>query len=81
MKYAVPKGVTAIYEGGKGYLVKDGMVEIPGDPVDWLKPVEEDPANFSSLKVEQLKELCAERGIEVPVGTKKAEIVALLSGE
>lgn len=39
MKYRVPEGVTAIYNNGRRYPVEEGIVEIPGEPVDWLKPV------------------------------------------
>jgi hypothetical protein len=39
MKYQVPKDVLTIYEKGKRYTAVDGIVEIPGEPVGWLKPV------------------------------------------
>ena len=34
--------------------------------------------DYQDLKVTQLKELCAERGIEVPKGAKKPDLIALL---
>lgn len=34
--------------------------------------------DYQDLKVTQLKELCAERGIEVPKGAKKSDLIALL---
>ncbi len=37
-------------------------------------------ADLGSLKVTQLRELAAERGIEVPAKANKAEIVELLEG-
>lgn len=44
------------------------------------EPVEEQETSqdLSKLTVAQLKAICSERGIEVPKGAKKAEIVALL---
>lgn len=81
MKYRVPKAVHTIYEKGKRYTVVDGIVEIPGESVGWLKPVGEDTPDLASMKVEELKELCSQKGIDVPAGTKKSEIVALLEQE
>jgi hypothetical protein len=38
-------------------------------------PIEKD---YSTLTVAQLKELCAERGIDVPKRATKAQVIALL---
>ena len=81
MKYQVPKAVHTIYEKGKRYTVVDGIVEIPGEPVGWLKPVEEEAPDLASMKVDELKELCSQKGIDVPAGAKKSDIVALLEQE
>ena len=44
-----------------------------------VEPVADEPKeDISKLTVAQLKALCAERGIDVPKKTKKAEIIALL---
>lgn len=37
-----------------------------------------DSKDLSKLTVAQLRALCAERGVEVPKGAKKADIIALL---
>ena len=81
MKYKVPKGVHTIYEQGKRYTVADGIVEIPGEQVGWLEPVEGEIPDLGSLKVDELKSLCDQKGIEIPAGAKKADIVALLTEE
>lgn len=36
------------------------------------------PIDYTKMNVQALKALCAERGIEVPGGAKKAEIISLL---
>jgi hypothetical protein len=81
VKYQVPKDVHTIYEKGKRYTVIDGIVEIPGEPVGWLKPVEDDAPDLASMKVDELKELCSQKGIEIPTGAKKSDIVVLLEQE
>lgn len=48
-----------------------------------IAPVEEAPAeqvDYSTLKVAELKALCAERGIEVPTKATKAVLIGLLEG-
>lgn len=46
--------------------------------------VEQEPAepvpDFSKMTVAQLKAYAAEKGIDIPNGTKKAEIIAILKG-
>ena len=52
----------------------EGYVTVEDDQTD-------DPeVDLSSLTVATLRELCEERGIEVPKKAKKAELIALLEG-
>lgn len=46
------------------------------------KPEDKKPEqpDYSKLTVVQLKGLCDERGLDVPKGAKKADIVAILEG-
>ena len=39
----------------------------------------EEVVDYSKLKVAELKELLNERGIEIPKGAKKADLISLLS--
>lgn len=48
--------------------------KLPG----YIAYVVEESVDLSKMTVAQLKELAAERGIEVPSGAKKAQLVSLL---
>lgn len=48
------------------------------EPVEAERPSDEPQEDYSKLSVARLKELCAERGIKVPSGARKAQIVSLL---
>ena len=54
-----------------------GYVERIDEPE---KPAESEGHDLSSLTVAQLKAMCAERGIKVPVKAKKSDIVKVLGG-
>ena len=41
--------------------------------------VEVSPISFEEMSVAELKAVCAERGIEIPSGSKKADLIALLN--
>lgn len=59
---------------------KHGLVEIieQKEEVQTEEPKEE-VIDYSKLKVAELKELLNERGIEIPKGAKKADLISLLS--
>ena len=56
--------------------VEEAPVEVPAEQVE--EPAEQ--VDLSSLKVAELKALCAERGIEVPSKATKAVLIGLLEG-
>ena len=49
------------------------------DLVEIIEQKEEEIIDYSKLKVAELKELLNERGIEIPKGAKKADLISLLS--
>ena len=49
------------------------------DLVEIIEQKEEEVIDYSKLKVAELKELLNERGIEIPKGAKKADLISLLS--
>ena len=49
------------------------------DLVEIIEQKEEEIIDYSKLKVAELKELLNEKGIEIPKGAKKAELISLLS--
>ena len=59
---------------------KHGLVEIieQKEEVQTEEPKEE-VIDYSKLKVAELKELLNYRGIEIPKGAKKADLISLLS--
>ena len=59
---------------------KHDLVEIieQKEEVQTEEPKEE-VVDYSKLKVAELKELLNERGIEIPKGAKKADLISLLS--
>lgn len=59
---------------------KHGLVEIieQKEEVQIEEPKEE-VIDYSKLKVAELKELLNDKGIEIPKGAKKADLISLLS--
>ena len=57
-----------------GYVTRD--VAEPADPED--EPAGGEP--LGKMTVAQLREVADERGIEIPKGAKKADIISLLEG-
>ena len=49
------------------------------DLVEIIEQKEEEIIDYSKLKVAELKELLNDRGIEIPKGAKKADLISLLS--
>ena len=49
------------------------------DLVEIIEQKEEEIIDYSKLKVAELKELLIEKGIEIPKGAKKADLINLLS--
>lgn len=49
------------------------------DLVEIIEQKEEEIIDYSKLKVAELKELLNEKGIEIPKGAKKADLISLLS--
>lgn len=49
------------------------------DLVEIIEQKEEEIIDYSKLKVAELKELLNDKGIEIPKGAKKAELISLLS--
>ena len=49
------------------------------DLVEIIEQKEEEIIDYSKLKVAELKELLIEKGIEIPKGAKKADLISLLS--
>ena len=57
-------------------FTKHGLVEI----IEQKEEVQiEEVIDYSKLKVAELKELLNEKGIEIPKGAKKADLISLLS--
>ena len=48
------------------------------DLVEIIEQKEEEIIDYSKLKVAELKELLNEKGIEIPKGAKKADLINLL---
>jgi hypothetical protein len=59
---------------------KHVLCDADGKPVAATKPGDQDPGDaFVAMTVAQLKELAAERGIDLGEATKKADIIAVLA--
>ena len=59
-------------------IVKQGLAEYIEEQIE----EEEEPkevVDYSKLKVVELKELLNDKGIEIPKGAKKADLISLLS--
>ena len=49
------------------------------DLVEIIEQKEEEIIDYSKLKVTELKKLLIEKGIEIPKGAKKVDLISLLS--
>lgn len=59
---------------------KHGLVEIVEQKEEvQTEELKEEVIDYGKLKVSELKELLNERGIEIPKGAKKADLISLLS--
>lgn len=59
-------------------IVKQGLAEYIEEQIE-EEEIQEEVIDYSKLKVAELKELLNERGIEIPKGAKKADLISLLS--
>lgn len=59
-------------------IVKQGLAEYIEEQIEEEEESKE-VVDYSKLKVAELKELLNERGIEIPKGAKKADLISLLS--
>lgn len=60
--------------------VLPGYIEVVENPtVEPVEPAEPTP-DLAGLKMHELTAMCRERGIKVPRGAKKSDIIALLEG-
>ena len=75
MKFKV-NSTGAILETNNDFAIKQ-MEKSPNYEV----VTEEKPQSYSRMKLEDLKTLAAERGIEVPESAEKADIVKLLKAD
>ena len=64
-------------------IVKQGLAEYIEEQIEeeevQTEESKEEVIDYSKLKVAELKELLNERGIEIPKGAKKADLISLLS--
>ena len=63
-------------------VVKQGLAEYIEEQMEEEESKEvqtEEVIDYSKLKVAELKELLNEKGIEIPKGAKKADLISLLS--
>ena len=58
---------------------KHGLVEIIEQKEEVQTEEPKEVIDYSKLKVAELKELLNEKGIEIPKGAKKADLISLLS--
>lgn len=69
------------YQKNKDYFVQEQIAELLVKN-NYAKYVETEESteviNFSELKVSELKQLLIEKGIEIPKGAKKKDLVQLL---
>lgn len=66
---------------GPSQPVEDTVAQEDQPTVDEVQePEAQDEPDYHSLKVAELKALCAERGIEVLKRAKKPDLIALLEG-
>lgn len=87
---------TLVYEGtfynvGQKYSAKD-LKDVPQEYIDQcfvevneaeeVKTVDtnSDEVDFTKLKVAELTQIATDKGLEVPDGAKKADLIALIQG-
>lgn len=59
-------------------IVKQGLAEYIEEQIEEEEESKE-VVDYSKLKVAELKELLNDKGIEIPKGAKKADLISLLS--
>ena len=59
-------------------IVKQGLAECIEEQIEEEEESKE-VVDYSKLKVAELKELLNDKGIEIPKGAKKADLISLLS--
>ena len=59
-------------------IVKQGLAECIEEQIEEEEETKE-VVDYSKLKVAELKELLNDKGIEIPKGAKKADLISLLS--
>ena len=62
-------------------FISHNLIELVEEHIEEVQTEEpkEEVVDYSKLKVAELKELLNERGIEIPKGAKKADLISLLS--
>ena len=62
-------------------FISHNLIELVEEHIEEVQTEEpkEEVVDYSKLKVAELKELLNERGIEIPKGAKKADLIGLLS--
>ena len=62
-------------------FISHNLIELVEEHIEEVQTEEpkEEVVDYSKLKVAELKELLNERGIEIPKGAKKADLINLLS--
>ena len=59
-------------------FISHNLIELVEEHIEEIQEQEE-VIDYSKLKVAELKELLNEKGIEIPKGAKKADLISLLS--
>ena len=62
-------------------FISHNLIELVEEHIEEVQTEEpkEEVVDYSKLKVAELKEILNERGIEIPKGAKKADLINLLS--
>ena len=60
-------------------IVKQGLAEYIEEQIEEEEEPKKEVIDYSKLKVAELKELLIDKGIEIPKGAKKADLISLLS--
>ena len=61
-------------------FISHNLIELVEEHIEEIQEQEEEEViDYSKLKVAELKELLNDKGIEIPKGAKKADLISLLS--
>ena len=60
-------------------FISHNLIELVEEHIEEIQEQEEEVIDYSKLKVAELKELLNDKGIEIPKGAKKADLISLLS--